>query len=178
MATRDCKSSATAGQRGPQLIGLQLFSAGGYQLFSSPFALRRGVTILELVLSLAIISIISAMAYPAISRLLDSIHVRGTATEIHSLFSAARHHAITRSERITLEIDTARAAIVMVAGADTLRARTFLDTHGVSLAANRASFTYSPIGVGYGAGNMTLVIRRNARVDSVFVSRLGRVRLD
>ncbi|HUR92827.1 MAG TPA: GspH/FimT family protein [Gemmatimonadaceae bacterium] len=118
------------------------------------------------------------MAYPAIGRLLDGIHVRGTTTEIHSLFTAARHHAITRSERVTLEIDTARAAIIMLAGADTLRARTFLDTHGVALSANRASFTYSPIGVGYGAGNMTLTVRRNARVDSVFVSRLGRVRLN
>jgi len=143
-----------------------------------PFVFRSGATILELTISLAIISILSAMAYPAIGRLLDGIHVRGTATEIHSLFTAARHHAITRSERITLEIDTARAAIAMVAGADTLRTRTFLDTHGVRLGSNRASFTYSPIGVGYGAGNMTLVIRRNARVDSVYVSRLGRVRLD
>lgn len=129
-------------------------------------------------LSLAMISIISAMAYPAMNRLLDGIHVRGTATEIHSLFTAARHYAITRSERITIEIDTARAAIAMIAGTDTLRTRTFLDTHGVMLSANRASFTYSPIGVGYGAGNMTLIVRRNARIDSVFVSRLGRVRLD
>ena len=129
-------------------------------------------------LSLAVMSIISAMSYPAINRLLDSIHVRGTTTEIHSLFTAARHHAITRSERITLEIDTARAAIAMIAGSDTLRSRTFLDTHGVTLSANRSSFTYSPVGVGYGAGNMTLIVRRNASVDSVFVSRLGRVRLD
>lgn len=178
MAPIDCASSGLKGQRGRRLISLQLQSACSYQQFRSPFALRHGVTLLEITLSLAIISIISAMAYPAMSRLLDGIHVRGTATEIHSLFTAARHHAITRSERVTLQIDTARAAISMIAGTDTLRARTFLDTHGVTLSANRASFTYSPIGVGYGAGNMTLIVRRNARVDSVFVSRLGRVRLD
>ena len=178
MAPTGCASSGLKGQRGRQLNRLRLPSACGYQPFSSQFASRRGVTILELTLTIAIISIISAMAYPSMTRLLDGIHVRGTATEIHSLFTAARHHAITRSERVTLNVDTARSAIVMVAGADTLRTRTFLDAHGVKLSANRVSFTYSPIGVGYGAGNMTLVIRRNSRADSVYVSRLGRVRLD
>lgn len=140
--------------------------------------MRRGTTIIELALSLSIISILSAIAYPRIGRLMDGIHVRGTVTEIHSLFTAARHHAITRSERITVQIDTARGSIAVLAGTDTIRARGFSDTHGVTLAANRASFTYSPIGIGYGAGNMTVVIRRNARVDSVFISRLGRVRVD
>jgi Tfp pilus assembly protein FimT len=139
---------------------------------------KRGTTILELALSLSVISILSAIAYPRVGGLLDGIHVRGTATEIHSLFTAARHHAITRAERIAVQIDTARAAISLVAGSDTLRAREFKDTHGVELAANRASFTYSPIGIGHGAGNMTIVIRRNARVDSIFISRLGRVRRD
>src|SRR5687768_10189153 len=98
--------------------------------------MRRAATILELVIALSLIAILSAIAYPRISGLLDGIHVRGTATEIHSLFSAARHHAITRSERITLEIDTARSSIALVAGADTIRTRTFFDTHGVTLAAN------------------------------------------
>lgn len=124
------------------------------------------------------VAILAAIAYPRIGHLLDGIHVRGTATEIHSLFTAARHHAVTRSERITVAIDTARSSITLVAGGDTLRTRSFFDTHRVMLAANRASFTYSPIGIGYGAGNMTLIIRRNARVDSVYVSRLGRIRLD
>lgn len=140
--------------------------------------LKRGTTILELVLSLSVISILSAITYPRIGALLDGIHIRGTTTEIHSLFTAARHHAITRAERITVQIDTANAAISLVADTDTLRVRDFGDAHGVKLAANRPSFTYSPIGIGHGAGNMTIVIRRNARVDSVFISRLGRVRRD
>lgn len=139
---------------------------------------RRGTTLIELALSVAIISILSAIAYPRIGRLMDGIHVRGTATEIHSLFTAARHHAITRSERITVQVDTARGSIALLGGADTIRTRGFADAHGVTISANRPSFTYSPIGIGYGAGNMTVVIRRNARVDSVFISRLGRVRLD
>lgn len=140
--------------------------------------MRRGTTIIELALALSVISILSAVSYPRIARLLDGIHVRGSATEIHSLFTAARHHAIIRSERITVKIDTARASISIVGETDTIRARGFASTHGIALSANRPSFTYSPIGIGYGAGNMTIVIRRNARVDSIYISRLGRVRLD
>lgn len=140
--------------------------------------MRKATTIIELILALSIIAILSAIAYPRITGLLDGIHVRGTATEIHALFNSARHHAITRSERITVSIDTARGSIALVADSDTIRERIFFDTHGVTLAANRKSFTFSPIGIGYGAGNMTLVIRRHARADSVFVSRLGRIRLD
>jgi len=139
---------------------------------------RRGTTIIELALALSVISILSAISYPRIARLLDGIHVRGSATEIHSLFTAARHHAIVRSERVTVQIDTARASIRIVGETDTIRARGFASTHGIALSANRPSFTYSPIGIGYGAGNMTIVIRRNARVDSIYISRLGRVRLD
>lgn len=140
--------------------------------------MRRGTTIIELALSISVISILSAIAYPRVGRLLDGIHVRGTASEIHWLFSAARQHAIIRSERVTVQLDTARGVISLLAGSDTLRARHLADAHGITLSANRPSFTFSPIGIGYGAGNMTVIIRRNARVDSVFISRLGRVRLD
>lgn len=177
MASTRCPSRPTKGQRGLQLIGVQL-PAGSGQLFRSLLFHRNGTTILELALSLSVISILSAIAYPRIGGLLDGIHVRGTATEIHSLFTAARHHAITRAERITVQLDTARAAITLATETDTLRTRDFGDAHGVKLAANRASFTYSPIGIGHGAGNMTIIIRRNAMVDSIFISRLGRVRRD
>ena len=182
MAPTRCPYAPAKGQRSLQLISGQL-PAGSGPLFSSLLQLTRrkpraGTTILELALSLSVISILSAIAYPRIGALLDGIHVRGTATEIHSLFTAARHHAITRAERITVQIDTARDAISLVSETDTLRARGLGDIHGVDLAANRASFTYSPIGIGHGVGNMTIVIRRNARADSIFISRLGRVRRD
>lgn len=139
---------------------------------------RRGATLIDLALCLALISILSAIAFPRVARLVDGIHVRGSATEIHSLFTAARHHAITRSERVTVEIDAERGHIALRSDTDTIRSRAIAVVHGVTLSSNRPSFTYSPIGIGYGAGNMTVIIGRNGRFDSVFVSRLGRVRLD
>jgi hypothetical protein len=49
-------------------------------------------------------------------------------------------------------------------------------THGVSLTPSRTRMSYSPTGMGYGAANLSVVVRRNSVVDTVFVSRLGRVR--
>jgi hypothetical protein len=48
--------------------------------------------------------------------------------------------------------------------------------HGVTLESTRTSITYSQTGIGYGAGNLTLIIARNLAADTIFVSRLGRVR--
>ena len=96
--------------------------------------------------------------------------------DIQSLFSAARHIAIARSRESTVEIDTAaRTMYVSVAG-DTVRKRDIGAEHDVQLSASRVRMSYSPIGIGYGAANLSVVVRRNAVVDTVFVSRLGRVR--
>jgi hypothetical protein len=47
---------------------------------------------------------------------------------------------------------------------------------GVRLSASRDSMAYDARGLGLGAANLSLVIRRGAAAETVFVSRLGRVR--
>jgi hypothetical protein len=46
----------------------------------------------------------------------------------------------------------------------------------VRLAATRDSMAYLPLGLGYGAANLRAVLTRGRASDTVFVSRLGRVR--
>jgi Tfp pilus assembly protein FimT len=108
--------------------------------------------------------------------LLDSIHVHGAAAEIEALFSVARHLAIARGTLSTVEVDPARRAMYVSVGEDTLRRLELGRTHDVQLAATRTRMSYGPTGMGYGAANLSVVVRRNASVDTVFVSRLGRVR--
>jgi prepilin-type N-terminal cleavage/methylation domain-containing protein len=137
---------------------------------------RRGFTVVELTIAVVVIAILSAITMPAVAGLLDRVRVRSAVTEIESLFGAARHIAIARSAQATVEIDTAARVISVTVAGETLRRSAAGTEHGVDLAANRASMSYAPTGVGYGAANLSIVVRRGSAIDTIVVSRLGRVR--
>lgn len=107
---------------------------------------------------------------------MDSIEVRGAVTEIEALFSTARHAAIARAAQSTLAIDVARGIVSVQVGADTIKMREVSRAHGVTLQTTRATITYAPTGLGYGAANLSLIVTRDRVADTVLVSRLGRVR--
>lgn len=138
--------------------------------------MRRGFTIVEMTVVVAIASALCAIALPRAWSFVDRIEVRGAVSEIESLFSLARHAAIARGSQVSLDIDAVKRSITIRAGAETIRAREVGAAHGVSLSTNRTSITYSPIGVGYGAANFSLIVSRNRAADTIVVSRLGRVR--
>jgi prepilin-type N-terminal cleavage/methylation domain-containing protein len=138
--------------------------------------MRAAFTMIELTITLCIMSILSAIAVPGAGRLLDSIHVNGAVVEIASLFGAARHLAIARSAQVSVEVDTANRVIRLVTEGKSIRERKIGLVHDVRLSATRVRMTYSATGMGYGAANLSVVVRRNDSVDTVFVSRLGRVR--
>jgi prepilin-type N-terminal cleavage/methylation domain-containing protein len=138
--------------------------------------MRRAFTLIELAVTLCILSILSAIAIPRAARFLDGIHVRAATIEIESLFSTARHIAIARGAQTTVEIDTAARSIYVSAGSATLRNADIGADHDVRLSATRSSMSYSATGMGYGAANLSVVVRRNSFADTVFVSRLGRLR--
>ena len=138
--------------------------------------MRHAFTVIELTVTLFILSILSAIAIPRAGRFLDRIHVRGAVVEIESLFSTARHIAIARSAQATVDIDTLEQTIYVSVGRDTLRKREIGRAHGVRLAATRIRMSYSATGMGYGAANLSVVVQRNSVADTVFVSRLGRLR--
>jgi prepilin-type N-terminal cleavage/methylation domain-containing protein len=137
---------------------------------------RHAFTIVELIITIGILVVLSAIAVPWAGDLLDRARVRGAVVEIESLFSGARHIAIARSAQATVDIDTVAQAISISVGVDTLRRGEIGADHGVQLSASRMRMSYSATGMGYGAANLSVVVRRNASSDTVFVSRLGRLR--
>ena len=138
--------------------------------------MRHAFTIVEIIVTICILGVLSAIAMPSVGKLLDRVHVRGAVLEIESLFSGARHIAIARSAQTTVEIDTVNQAIYVSVGVDTLRKSEIGKDHGVKLSATRVRMSYSPTGMGYGAANLSVFVRRSSSVDTVFVSRLGRLR--
>lgn len=138
--------------------------------------MRHGFTILETTLCVCLVSILTAIALPRFSRIVDAIEVRSAALAIETAFAAARHLAIARGAQASVDIDTAARVVSVRIGTDTLRKVEFPRERAIQLQATRSSMSYSAIGVGYGAANLTVVVKRNAAFDSVVVSRLGRVR--
>src|SRR3954470_7002506 len=63
-------------------------------------SMRHAFTLIELTVTLCIVSILSAIAVPRAGRFLDSIHVRSAVIEIESLFSTGRHLAIARASQV------------------------------------------------------------------------------
>lgn len=138
--------------------------------------MRRAFSAIELTIAVAVVSLLSAIAMPTMTRLLDRIRVRAAVTEIESLFAAARHIAIARGTMTSVEIDTEARAVSVTLDGDTLRTGAVGTEHGVQLATNRSNMSYSPTGIGYGAANLSVVVRKSSVADTIVVSRLGRVR--
>jgi prepilin-type N-terminal cleavage/methylation domain-containing protein len=140
---------------------------------------RRAVTLLETVVVLAIFSVVLGVALPRFARLRDRLAVTSATTEVAALLAFARHAAVVSSRTVGVRFDTAAATVTLTTfdtAADTLRRDALGAAHGVSLNATRDSIAYGPLGLGYGAANTRVIVRRNAAADTVWVSRLGRVR--
>ncbi|MGI9089579.1 MAG: pilus assembly FimT family protein [Gemmatimonadaceae bacterium] len=137
---------------------------------------RSGFTLLELMLVLSIASVLSAVALPKVGALLDRISVRGAVNDVDALLDNARHSAMTRGERATVELDTIHAIVVLRVGRDTLRRREEGALNGVRFRASRTSVIYTQLGMGFGVSNLTLVVSRGAAAETLTVSRLGRVK--
>jgi len=139
--------------------------------------MRRGVTLIELVLVMTVAGILAGIAYPRVGQLLDGIAVERAARAIAMAHRHARAVAIVRGRRTQLSI-----------AADTIRLRPVGDTSdswahpgpvasGVLLAGPPRVVTFSPVGLATGVSNATYVLTRGASRRTVVVSRLGRVRV-
>ena len=123
-----------------------------------------------------IIGILGSIATVRASSLRDRMNVRAAVGETVAAFALARRWSVTRASRTAMMIDTANARLIVKSYADTVTDRQLGRSHGVAITATRDSMAYAPNGLGYGAANLTIVIRRGRVADTVVVSRLGRVR--
>jgi prepilin-type N-terminal cleavage/methylation domain-containing protein len=138
--------------------------------------LRRGFSLLELTVVMTIAGVLLALAVPRLAHVRDAASVRGAMGELAALFSLARQEAIARRARVTVGIDAARGDVEVRAGGLRLVRRSLAASYGVSVGTNRDSTVYDPRGIGFGLANVTIIVRRGAVVDTLRMSRLGRVR--
>ena len=149
---------------------------GGMKPAASGSPSRIGYTLVELVLVATIIGVLVAIAVPRSRHLLEAAAVRGGASDAMAMLELARHTAMMRGERVSVDIDTGPARLTMRAGPDTLARRNEKAIHGVRYTTTRSPVVYSQLGLGYGVSNLTLIVTRGTAAETVTVSRLGRVR--
>lgn len=137
---------------------------------------RLGFTLVEQLLILTLLATLSAFAFHSVAGLLDGLAVRAAARETRDVFSAAREHAVSSGVRTAVDIDPAAGSLVAHAATDTVLMRSVAQLFSVALQSTRDSMAYAPSGLGYGASNLSIVLRRRSAVETVSVSRLGRVR--
>ena len=135
-----------------------------------------GYTLVELAVVLAMMGIVLAIGVPGAVAVRDRAFVGGAANDIMTAFSSARSWALRRGRRTAVTVDTTAIRVVVRAGVDTLLDRPLGAIHGVQLSATRDSMAYASDGMGYGASNLRIIVRRGRVADTIVVSRLGRVR--
>lgn len=138
--------------------------------------MRQGMTVIETVVVLSIITLVIAIVVPTLARLRDGIAVRNATAEAMAAFAIARRSAIVRSTTAALGVDRPPGFITVTAAGEMLLQRDLEGAYGVTLSSTRDSTAYSALGHGVGAANLSLVIARGSVAETIFVSREGRVR--
>jgi Tfp pilus assembly protein FimT len=125
---------------------------------------------------LVIAGILLGLAAVRLTEATDEAAVRAAAGDIAAALSTARGVAIYRHTAVAVAIDTLAAALFVREDTSLLLKRDLRSSYSVSITASRDSTAFDARGLGVGAANLSVVIRRRNAIDTVFVSRLGRVR--
>ena len=139
--------------------------------------MRKGVTLIEMVVVLVLIGVLAGWAVPKVSAWADWIAVEGASREVAEFYSAARFAAAQRGTRIRIQFAADSLRAVFEGGRDSVfRVRPGPRARGVGFTVSQAVVRVGSTGYGWAAGNTTVVLRRGKFVDSVIISRLGRLR--
>jgi prepilin-type N-terminal cleavage/methylation domain-containing protein len=140
--------------------------------------MQRGFTLLELIVVLMIISVVIALGVPRLQPALDRIATDGAARTLTTAVAVARSAAVLQSTRARLRIaaDSLRVDREGAVGWEPYARWPGPGQAGVALAVSNAEIVFGPLGLGWGAANTRVELRRGSQVETVTLSRLGRVK--
>jgi len=134
------------------------------------------MTLIEVGVTIGLLGVMAGLSFPRFGTYRDRVAVDAATSSTMSLLVTARHAALRRATRTAGQLDSARGTVVIVAGVDTIQRRQLREVHGVEFSTSRDSIAFAATGLGYGAANTQIIVRRGAAADTIAVSRLGRAR--
>ena len=137
---------------------------------------RHAGTLLEVVIVVAIMATLLAIAVPPVTAARDRAATHAAQSDAASLFTLARDEALARHTVVWVVLDSAAGAVHLRVPGRGTRTRSLGSLYGVTVRCTRDSMSYDARGLGRGAANLTVVVTRGRALDSLVVSRLGRVR--
>jgi type II secretion system protein H len=144
--------------------------------------MRRGVTLLELLVVLTIIGLMAGLVVPSAASMADRLTVEHEAARLLVAYRTAWLTARVQQRLALLRITPDSLAIRTVSSAgaaDTVLSwlATGPNAAGVALRGAPHTSVFGPDGIAMGFANATLELVRGQAVRKVVVSRLGRVRI-
>jgi len=140
--------------------------------------MRRGFTLLELVVVLAIVALLTTFAVWRLVPLVDWIAADGAARDLTSALAVTRTAAVLRGTRARLRIaaDSLRIDREGPAGWEPYARWAGPASAGVTLTVSNSEVVFSPLGIAWGLSNTRIVLSRGSQIETITTSRLGRVR--
>ena len=140
--------------------------------------MARGFTLIELAIAIVMAAVLLAAALPRLRPALDRVATEAAARDVTAALATTRHTAIARGQRARLVIAADSLRLDVWNGAAWTGAIRWPGpaTHRVSLHVSNPVVAFSPIGIGWGASNTTITLRRGSQVETITTSRVGRVR--
>jgi Tfp pilus assembly protein FimT len=138
--------------------------------------MRRGHSVAEVLVVLIVAAAMLAVVIPRASATLDRVAVQTAVGDVAAVLGGARNLAIAARAGVAVDLDSLSGVLRVRRGSEMLFSRNVGHAHGVRLRATRDSIAFGPRGLGRGAANVSIVVTRGVVAETVFVSRLGRVR--
>ena len=140
--------------------------------------MQRGYSLAELAIVLALIGLLTAFALPTWARLLDRFAVEQAASELTTALAVARNAAVLRatSARVGIAADSLGIDEWGHGGWRPLLRWPGPESHSVALEVSNRTVTFGATGIGLGASNTTVVLRRGTQTATITTSRVGRVK--
>ena len=140
--------------------------------------MRKGFSLPEIVVVLAIAAVLSAVALPRLGGLLDALAADAAARDVTMALAVTRSAAVERGKRARLVIRADSLNIDLWENADWepfLRWTGPAD-RGVSLLVSNPQVVFSPTGIGWGVSNTKVTLSRGSHIETITTSRVGRVK--